>query len=127
MDFMREGGFFMWIIAVAGVVVVAFSARALMDVRSTRPAAVASTHVDAVLFWGAFALAAGLLSTAVGFYEMAEAIQLAGAVSTSVAWGGFRVALLPTQAGLLVFTLALLLWFFLWYALRRRTPLASTP
>jgi hypothetical protein len=127
MDFMREGGYFMWLIALTGVVVLGFSARAFVDVRSTRPAAIAMTHVDAVLFWGAFAVAAGLLSTAVGLYQMAEAFERAGAVSTSLAWGGFRVALLPTQAGLLVFTLALLLWFFLWYALRRRMPLASTP
>lgn len=127
MEFMREGGLFMWLIALAGVVVIGFSVRALLDVRSARPLAVATTHVDAVLFWGAFAFAAGLLSTAVGLYQMAQAIQLAGGVSTSVAWGGFRIALLPTQAGLLVFTLALLLWFFLWYAVRRRAPRPSTP
>jgi hypothetical protein len=122
MEFMREGGSFMWLIALAGVVAIGFSVRAALDVRTARPASEATTHVDAVLFWGAFALAAGFLSTAVGLYQMASAIQRAGDVSTSVAWGGFRVALLPTQAGLLVFLLALLLWFVLWYVVRRRAP-----
>jgi hypothetical protein len=56
---------------------------------------------------------------------MATAIQAAGDVTSMIIWGGFRVALIPTQAGLLVFMLALLLWFSLWYTVRRRTPAAA--
>ena len=53
---------------------------------------------------------------------MAREIEAAGAVGAPLAWGGFRLTLLTTQAGLLVFLMSLMLWFSLWYTLRRRTP-----
>lgn len=121
MSLFVEGGYFMWLIALVSFVSFGFAGRALLDLRGQRPIAVATTHVDAVLFWGAFALAAGFLGTVVGLYQMARAIESAGAVGASVAWGGFRLTLLTTQAGLLAFLISLLLWFSLWYALRRRS------
>lgn len=120
-----EGGFMMWFIAFAGLLTLAFAAltvRALMQGESRSGA---TPNLDAVLFWGGFALAAGILGTVVGLYQMATVIEVAGQVPTSLAWGGFRVTLLPTQWGLAIFLLALLLWFGLSWAIRRQANIVA--
>jgi hypothetical protein len=111
----------MWVITLAGALVFLFAGLAARALRPPAAEARARTNTDAVLFWGVFALAAGFLGTTLGLYMAALAIERAGEVAPALAWGGFKVTLITTQAGLVVFMLALLLWFGLWYATRRRT------
>jgi MotA/TolQ/ExbB proton channel family len=128
MEFFQEGGYMMWVISAAALFVVVFAAqsvRRLIGMGGVAGAARATTHADAVLFWGAFALAAGFLGTAVGLYQAAGALEAAGQVDASLAWGGLRVTLVTTQFGLLVFLTALLLWFGLWFTARRTTTSAA--
>lgn len=117
----EDGGYMMWPILICAILVVALAAntgsklfrgeaRALPEMQS---------GLDAVLFWGAFAVVLGVLGTVVGLIQMAQAIQLAGDVEPVLVWGGFGVSLVTTLFGLLVLSVALLVWFGLWVRYRR--------
>lgn len=67
--------------------------------------------IDAILFWGAFAVIAGVLGTLIGVIVAAQSIEMAGAVNTALAWGGIKVAMLSSAFGTLILALAALLWF----------------
>lgn len=77
--------------------------------------------VDAILFWGGFAMVAGFLGTVIGIVIAAQSIELAGEISTTLVWGGLKVALLTSAFGALILGLAGLCWFALqlrWRLLR---------
>ena len=67
--------------------------------------------IDAILFWGAFAVITGVLGTLIGIIVAAQSIEMAGAVDTSLAWGGIKIAMLSSAFGTLILVLAALLWF----------------
>lgn len=77
--------------------------------------------VDAILFWGGFAMVVGFLGTVIGIVLAAQSIELAGEVSSTLVWGGVKVALLTSAFGALILGLAGLCWFTLqirWRLLR---------
>lgn len=79
--------------------------------------------LDAVLFWGGFAMIAGFLGTLVGVVIAAQSIEAAGSVSTSLVWGGIKIALLSSAFGTLILAGSALLWFGLqlrWRVLQAR-------
>jgi hypothetical protein len=79
--------------------------------------------VDAVLFWGGFALVTGVLGTLLGVIIAAQSIEAAGEVAPVLVWGGIKVALLSSVAGALVLALSGLAWFGLqlrWRSLQAR-------
>lgn len=82
-----------------------------------RPNAVADLRtkawLDAILFWGAFAVIAGALGTLVGVIIASQAIEAAGAVSTTLIWGGIKIAMLSSAFGILILAFASLIWFAL--------------
>jgi hypothetical protein len=69
--------------------------------------------LDAILFWGGFAMIAGLLGTLIGIVIAAQSIEAAGSVSTSLVWGGIRVAMLSSAYGTLILAVSALAWFAL--------------
>lgn len=69
--------------------------------------------LDAILFWGGFALISGVLGTLVGIIIASQAIEAAGEVSTTLVWGGIKVALLSSAFGAMILEFAALLWFVL--------------
>jgi hypothetical protein len=69
--------------------------------------------VDAILFWGAFAVISGVLGTLVGIIIAAQSIEAAGSVSTSLVWGGIKLAMLSSAFGTLILGFASLIWFAL--------------
>jgi hypothetical protein len=73
----------------------------------------AKVWLDAILFWGAFSLIAGVLGTLVGFILAAQSIEAAGEVSTTLVWGGVKVAMLTSALGTLTLAGAALVWFVL--------------
>jgi biopolymer transport protein ExbB/TolQ len=87
-------------------------------------AGLARRTIDGSVFWGAYALALGILGTLVGFMMAAQAVEALGRVETPLVWGGVKVALSTTLYGLLIFLGAALLWLGLrhWH---RRTVLGS--
>ena len=79
--------------------------------------------IDAVLFWGTFAMIAGVLGTLVGIVVAAQSIEAAGQVSTALVWGGIKVALLSSAFGTLILAASALAWFGLqlrWRVLEAR-------
>lgn len=119
---MWEGGYMMWVILAVAVLVVGLGVRSWLRLREIDgPDPVVETGIDAVLFWGAWAVVVGLFGTFMGIYQAATAISSIGAQSVSAAlvWGGIRVALTTTLFGLLVFTVASLGWIGLRTRYRR--------
>lgn len=108
-------GFIRYPIAFAWLAVLALTVWS--TIRLLRPGAEADlltkTWIDATLFWGAFAQLAGILGTLVGFILAASAIEQAGTVSTSLVWGGMKVAMTSAVAGAVVLGFASLAWFAL--------------
>jgi hypothetical protein len=94
-------GFMRWPLAFSLLCVVLLSAYSFG--RLYRPSATADlltkTWLDAILFWGGFAMIAGVLGTLVGVVIAAQAIEAAGAVSPSLVWGGIKVGLRNPHSG----------------------------
>ena len=69
--------------------------------------------IDAILFWGGFAVICGILGTLVGIIIAAQAIEAYGEVSPVLVWGGIKVAFLTSVFGVLILGFASLSWFVL--------------
>lgn len=106
-------GFIRYPLGLSVLIVVALTAYSA--VRLFRAEATADpmtkTWLDAILFWGGFALVTGVLGTLVGIVVAAQSIEAAGAVSGTLVWGGVKVALYSSVFGILVLAGASLLWF----------------
>lgn len=115
-----DGGFPMWFIMGAGLVGIALAidaGRKLSGGAADTPGLRA--EIDGVLFWGAFASVLGVIGTLGGVALMARYLERAADVSSSLIWGGLRVALIPTAFGLGLLALCLLAWYGLRTAHRR--------
>lgn len=116
MEYIWESmGFIRWPIAFALLCVVLLTAYS--GARLWRPGAVADlltkAWLDAILFWGGFAMIAGVLGTLVGIVIAAQSIEAAGSVSTVLVWGGIKVAMLSSAFGTLILAGSALVWFAL--------------
>lgn len=80
---------------------------------ATSASARTKAWIDAILFWGVFALIAGLLGTLVGTVGTANAIELAGEAQNSTVWAGIELALMSSAVGVVILALASLAWFSL--------------
>jgi len=69
--------------------------------------------IDAILFWGGFAVVSGFLGTLVRVIVAAQRIEASGAIETVLLWGGIKVALLISALGVMILALAALSWFVL--------------
>jgi hypothetical protein len=111
----QEMGYIRWPLLFSFLAVVGLSTWSAL--RLYRPGASADLRtkawVDAVLFWGGFALFAGVLGTLVGVIIAAQFIERASDVNPGLVWGGIRVALLSFVAGLLILGFAGVVWFTL--------------
>lgn len=87
-----------------------WSARGLLGADASASART-KAWIDAILFWGAFAMIAGVLGTLLGTIEAANATQLAGEAPAGVVWAGIRIALQSSAIGALILALASLAWF----------------
>jgi hypothetical protein len=74
--------------------------------------------LDAILFWGAFAVISGALGTVVGVVLAAQAIEAAGEVHPTLVAGGMKVALLSAAYGLIILFFSSLIWFGLQFRWR---------
>lgn len=110
-----EMGFIRYPITFAVLMIVALSAFSAAQL--FKPGAWADLRtkvfVDSVLFWGGFAVVAGLLGSIVGVILALQFIEAAGAVSPSLVAGGIKVAATSTAAGLLILAASSLVWFAL--------------
>jgi len=91
-----------------------------------RPGASPDLHtkvwIDAILFWGGFAVICGVLGTLIGVIIAAQSIEAAGEVSATLVWGGIKVAFLTSVSGVLILGFAALSWFGLQMRWRLLSP-----
>jgi len=108
-------GFMRWPLALSLLAVVVLSIWSAGKLFRPKPNADLRTKawVDAILFWGGFAVIAGALGTLVGVIIAAQSIEAAGEVSVTLVWGGIKVAMLTSAFGLLIMAFSALNWFVL--------------
>jgi hypothetical protein len=80
--------------------------------------------IDAILFWGGFAVVSGVLGTLVRIIVAAQRIEASGSIETVLLWGGIKIALLTSALGVMILGLAAVCWFAL--QLRWRLLLAAS-
>lgn len=97
----QEMGYIRWPLLFSFLAVVGLSLWSAM--RLYRPGATADLRtkawIDTVLFWGGFALIAGVLGTFVGFILAAQSVAQAGGVEISLVWYGMKVASPALRSG----------------------------
>jgi hypothetical protein len=122
MDFIRDGGYAMYVLMAMSVGIGVMAIRAIRLLSSGEVVSAMRTGfvVDGVLLWGGAALVTGILGTTIGLSLAARAVESAGEVSTTLLWGGVRVALTTTIAGGIIFMASLLIWLPLRGWLMRR-------
>lgn len=111
----EEMGFMRWPLAFSLFAVLVLSA--LSAFRVFKPGAKQDRYtkawIDAILFWGGFAVICGVLGTLVGIIIAAQYIEAASTISTPLIWGGIKVAMLTSAFGVLIMAFAALVWFSL--------------
>lgn len=80
--------------------------------------------IDAILFWGGFAVVSGFLGTLVRVIVAAQRIETSGSVEPVLLWGGIKIALFISALGVMILALAAVSWFAL--QLRWRLLVAGT-
>lgn len=58
---------------------------------------------------GACAMVFGIFSSMLGVIQMLDAVQQAGEIATSVLCGGFKVTLIPTAYGMVIYMISLII------------------
>ena len=108
-------GVMRWPLAFSLLAVVAFTATAGMRLFKGDASADLRTKawLDAILFWGGFAMVAGLLGTLVGVAIAADFLEASGGGSPSLVWGGIKVALTTSIFGFFILAVGSLAWFVL--------------
>ena len=109
------GGFMMYPIALSALAALGLAGWSAWRLWGGAPRVDARVEagVDGVLFWGGFALLLGILGTVIGIAQAAQAIEMAGAVHTTLVWGGIKLALITTIWGTLILLGSALFWFLL--------------
>ena len=60
---------------------------------------------------GMFAMITGIMGQMVGLFTAFDIIQKVEDINPSLVWGGLKVSMIPTLYGMLIYLLALLIWF----------------
>lgn len=123
---MADMGFMFWPLMFSALVVVALTVWSVSQLvgRNASPDVRTKAWIDAILFWGGFAMITGVLGTLLGIIEAARSIEIAGGVQARLAWGGIRVASGTSALGATILAMASLAWFALqlrWRLLTART------
>lgn len=122
LELFRSGGYMMWPMLLGLIALVVITVRSASGLASgDHDEAAARSAADAVLFWGGFSALLGFMGTLIGIAQAARAISLAGSASAGLIWGGISVTLITTLFGLAILLLALVVWYALRAAARRRS------
>ena len=108
-------GFIRWplTLSILAVIILALWSASKLFRPGATPDLRSKAWVDAILFWGGFAVITGVLGTLVGIIIASQAIEASGDVSTPLVWGGIKVAMLSSALGMIILAFAALLWFVL--------------
>lgn len=125
LQFLREAGpviFPLFLLAAVVFLLTLWNGLALL-LRGSDGVARRRHSIDSILFWGSLAAVLGFLGQWIGVIKMVTWIAKKGVVSPPAVVYGLSESLLTTVTGMVVFTVAAFLWFFLriglWTADRR--------
>jgi biopolymer transport protein ExbB/TolQ len=108
------GGIMMWpMLAIAAGILALAGRTAYPLLASDTPDPRTETRLQAILFWGVMAVLLGLLGTAVGIIQMAQALSIAGQAEAPLVYGGIAVVLITLVFGMVIFLVAAICWFLL--------------
>jgi hypothetical protein len=123
-DLLVAGGVYFTIpLTVVALAVVGAAIKATLSIRNG--------HEDSTLWTerlfhlGLFGFVLGILSQAIGIYQMLSAIEGVGSVSPAIVAGGLKVSLIAPLYGLIIFVVALLMRLCLDWGARRMTRVTS--
>ena len=69
---------------------------------------------------GLFAMVVGILGQLIGLFSAFEYIEAQGSVSPAMLAGGFKVSMIPTLYGLIIYAISLLIWLGLSFAAKKK-------
>jgi biopolymer transport protein ExbB len=120
MQLWTDVGFIRWPLTFSGMAVIglALMSASTLFGRDATAGLVAKTWIDAILFWGGFAVISGVLGSIIGVIVGFQAIEAAGEVEATLVAGGIKVALLSSLFGVTILAFAALLWFALQFRWR---------
>lgn len=105
--FFAGGLLFMLPLTVLAVLVLGVALKASMTIRSRGEDASSWSRI--LFHLGLLAFVLGILSQAIGLYQMMTAIEAAGDVSPAIVMGGLKVSSIAPIYGLIIFIMAILL------------------
>lgn len=123
--FFMQGGGLMYPLVLILLVLFLIVLRTLwhLFVRGGNDVAVIQSCLDALLFWGFFAVVIGVLGTVVGYYKAMAAMAAYGIANPAAVWMGAAEGMVSTISALAVLAVAGALWYVLrWRFLRDRQP-----
>ena len=111
----QDLGFIRWPMTISLLAVIALSvwSASRLTIGSRAADMRQKAWIDAILFWGGFAMVSGVLGTLVRLILAAQRIEAAGSIEPVLLWGGIKIALLVSAFGVMILCLAAISWFVL--------------
>ena len=117
-ELLTSGGVFMWPMTIIGLLMMALSAKVLMDTFSGSGENILLKKRNAVVLQlGVFLYFVGILSQALGLMQTFQVIQQIGDISPALLIGGLRVSMISPAYGLILLIISLILWSIARYKL----------
>jgi len=116
--FYMGGPLFMSLITLAGLVMLGWTIKVVLDYFASRP--IHKQAVNSIPIAGSLAFIMGILAQAIGLYQAMRAIEAAGDVSPALIYGGFKVSLIAPIYGMMLFVISLILWLAFSFTAREK-------
>jgi len=112
MNFILEGGIFMWPLLIIAIAVVVIAVRKASDLYMKEGLSKQQLEkgINTILFWGAFSIVLGFFAHFMGVYNAMLAIQQASNISPAIVASGYGMSLITILFGFVIFIVSLLLW-----------------
>jgi len=120
--FFYSGGPVMWLLLLLFILILGLSVKKTIDLfsKSELNHALLEKGINAIIFWGAFSVVIGFFAHFLGIYEAMIAISRANDISPAIVSMGYSMSLITILAGLFIFLVSALLWFFFRWRLKLR-------
>ncbi|GJQ64631.1 MAG: hypothetical protein SCALA702_36840 [Melioribacteraceae bacterium] len=112
MNFIMQGGIFMWPLLIIAIAVIVIAARKANDLYMKEGLSKSQLEkgINTILFWGSFSIILGFFAHFMGVYNAMMAIQQAENVSPAIVAGGYGMSLITILFGFVIFIVSLLIW-----------------
>lgn len=110
--YFQAGGPFMWLLLIILIVIVvlAITKGIRLFSQKEKNKAKLENGVNAILFWGVYAVVIGFFAHFLGILYAMEAIKHAADISPAIVAGGYSVSLLTILFSLIILMIAAIIW-----------------